>query len=181
MTRRLLAVLVLALVSRLALAGLLDQEVSFTEAEVQAAVDKNGKLQRSYGGFASVSLQQPPKISLGTPDGRISLSGSVLVTVVGQPPIPVDVQGFAGIRYDDQSKGFFLENPVATSVASPYLDRSSEAFVRRGVSLLMNSYFRSKPIHVLRDDASPQEATARWLLRAIRIEPGKVVATLSPF
>lgn len=181
MTRRILIVLALALVSRLAVAGLLDQEVSFTEAEVQAAVDKNGKLQRSYGGFASVSLQLPPRISLGTPDGRISLSGSVLVAVVGQPPIPVDVQGIAGIRYDDQSKGFFLENPVATSVASPHLDRSSEAFVRRGVSQLMNSYFRSKPIYVLRDDASPQEATARWLLRAIRIEPGKVVATLSPF
>jgi hypothetical protein len=181
MTLRILVVLVFALVSRLALAGLLDQEVSFTEAEVQAAVDKNGKLQRSYGGFASVSLQQPPKISLGMPDGRILLSGSVVIAVLGQPPIPVDVQGFAGIRYDDQSRGFFLENPVATSVASPHLDRSNEAFVRRGVSQLMSSYFRNKPIYVLSDDASPQKATARWLLRTIRIEPGRVVATLSPF
>jgi hypothetical protein len=178
--RRAFLGLVLAVAAPLASADLLEQEVSFTEAEVQAAVDRNGKMQRSYGGFATVALQQPPRIALGTPEGRISLSGSMLVAVVGQPPIPVEVQGVAGIRYDDRSKGFFLENPVATSVASPLLDRSSESFVRQGVSQLMNAYFRNKPIYVLRDDASLQEATMRWLLRAIRIEPGKVVATLSP-
>nr|MBL8411115.1 DUF1439 domain-containing protein [Dechloromonas sp.] len=179
-SRRLCITIALLVAAPLARAGLLDQEVSFTEAEVQAAVDRNGKMQRSYGGFATVALQQPPKVALGTPDGRISLSGSMLVAVVGQPPIPVDVQGVAGIRYDDRSKGFFLENPVATSVASPMLDRNSEPFVRQGVSQLMSAYFRSKPIYVLRDDASVQEATMRWLLRSVRIEPGKVVATLSP-
>lgn len=161
-------------------AGFLEHEVSFSEAEVQAAVDRNGKMQRSYGGFATVALQQPPKVALGTPDGRISLSGSMLVGIVGQQPIPVDVQGVAGIRYDDKSKGFFLENPVATSVSSPMLDKGSEPFVRQGVSQLMISYFRNRPVYVLRDDGSADEATMRWLLRSVRIEMGRVVAVLSP-
>jgi hypothetical protein len=33
----------------------------------------------------------------------------------------------------------------------------------------------------LRDDGTAQEATARWLLKSVRIEPGKVVAVLSAF
>jgi len=161
-------------------AGFLEHEVSFSEAEVQAAVDRNGKMQRSYGGFATVALQQPPKVALGTPDGRISLSGSMLVGIVGQQSIPVDVQGVAGIRYDDKSKGFFLENPVAISVTSPMLDKSTEPFIRQGVSQLMNSYFRNRPVYVLRDDGSTEEAAMRWLLRSVRIEAGRVVAVLSP-
>ena len=35
-------------------------------------------------------------------------------------------------------------------------------------------------VYVLREDGSLQERTARWLLRSIRIEPGRVAAVLSP-
>jgi len=35
-------------------------------------------------------------------------------------------------------------------------------------------------VYVLREDGSAEEIAARWLLRSIRIEPGKVVAILSP-
>jgi hypothetical protein len=45
----------------------------------------------------------------------------------------------------------------------------------------MAAYFREKPVYVLREDGSAEEKAARWLLRRIRIETGKVVATLSPF
>ena len=161
-------------------AGFLEHEVSFSEAEVQAAVDRNGTIRRSYGGLLTVTLQQPPKIALGVPEGRIALSGSMQVIIAGQAAIPVDVQGVAGLRYDDRSKGFFLENPVATSVSSPMLDKGTEPFIRQGVSQLMNTYFRNRPVYVLRDDGSTDEATMRWLLRSVRIEAGRVVAVLSP-
>jgi len=178
--RAITALLLTASLNVASAAGFFEHEVSFSEAEVQSAVDRNGKMQRSYGGFATVALQQPPRVTLGTPDGRISLSGSMLVGIVGQQPIPVDVQGVAGIRYDDKSKGFFLENPVATSVTSPMLDKGTEPFIRQGVSQLMISYFRNRPVYVLRDDGSTEEATMRWLLRSVRIEAGRVVAVMSP-
>ena len=45
---------------------------------------------------------------------------------------------------------------------------------------MMASYFRNRPVYVLREDGSLQEQAARWLLRSIRIEPGQVIAVLSP-
>jgi hypothetical protein len=51
---------------------------------------------------------------------------------------------------------------------------------RQAITQMMSAYFRSKPVHVLREDGSLQERTARWLLRSIRIEPGRVAAVLSP-
>jgi hypothetical protein len=44
----------------------------------------------------------------------------------------------------------------------------------------MTSYFRSKPVYILRENGTAQEQAARWLLRSIRIEPGRVAAILSP-
>ncbi|WP_374344579.1 DUF1439 domain-containing protein [Azonexus sp.] len=171
----------LALLPGLAAAGgFLEREVAFSEAQVQAAIDKSGSLERNYGGFVSISLQQPPRIALGTPAGLVTLTGAMQLTFAGQPAIPVDVTGTAGVRYDDRAKAFFLENPVATSVHSPALQKEAEPMVRQTVTRLMATYFRSRPVHVLRDNGSNEEIAARLWLRAIRIEPGRVVATLSP-
>ena len=127
-------------------AGLLDQEITFTEAEVRAGI-----------------------------------SAKMDIALLGNPPIPVEVKGNAGIRYDDQAKAFFLDNPTADSVESIALPREYEPNIRRAITQLLKAYFREKPVYVLREDGSAQEIAARWLLRAVRIEPGKVVATLSPF
>lgn len=161
-------------------AGFLEHEVSFSEAEVQAAIDKSKPFEKHYGGLITVALPQPPRITLGTPAGRATLVANMLVTLPGQPAVPVEVFGDAGIRYDDQAKAFFLESPQATSVSSPALQRNAEPLVRQAITQLMVGYFRSRPVYVLRDNASVSEATARWLLRAVRIEPGRVVATLGP-
>ncbi|MBK8890319.1 MAG: DUF1439 domain-containing protein [Dechloromonas sp.] len=64
----------------------------------------------------------------------------------GNPPIPLQVQGHAGIRYDDQAKAFFLENPVAEAVESVALPREFEPQVRRAVSQLIAAYFRDRPV-----------------------------------
>ena len=103
------------------------------------------------------------------------------VALLGNPPIPVDVVGSAGIRYDDHAKAFFLEKPVADSVRSPALRKEAEPEARRAVTALLSGYFRTKPVYVLREDGNAQELAARWLLRSVRIEPGRVIAILSPF
>ena len=70
--------------------------------------------------------------------------------------------------------------PQVEQVVSPALDPAAQPAARRALSRALAAWYASRPIHVLRSDASPQEATARWLLRSIRIEPGHVVAVLSP-
>jgi len=162
-------------------AGLLDQEISFTEAEVQAALARNTKTEMRYPGLIAVTLREAPTIRLGVPEGRAGIGARMDIALLGNPPIPVEVKGHAGIRYDDQTKAFYLDNPTADSVESIALPREYEPNIRRAVTQLLKAYFRDKPVYVLREDGSLQEATARKLLKAVRIEPGKVVATLSVF
>ena len=52
--------------------------------------------------------------------------------------------------------------------------------VRLAAGQLLASYLKARPVYVLRDNGPPQEAMARWLLKSVRIEPGRVVAVLSP-
>lgn len=165
----------------LSLAAFLDKEVSFSEAQIQAAIDKSKPQQLNYGGLLEVSLASPPKLTLGNPEGRAGIVARVDISLLGNPPIPVDVVGSAGIRYDDHAKAFFLEKPVVDSVRSPGLRKEAEPEARRAVMALLAGYFRSRPVYVLREDGNAQELAARWLLRSIRIEPGRVVAVLSPF
>jgi len=165
----------------LSLAAFLDKEVSFSEAQIQAAIDKSKPQKLNYGGLLEVSLVAPPKLTLGNPEGRAGIVARVDISLLGNPPIPVDVVGSAGIRYDDSAKAFFLEKPVADSVQSPALRKDAEPNARRAITALLVNYFRTKPVYVLREDGNAQELAARWLLRSIRIEAGRVIAVLSPF
>jgi hypothetical protein len=173
----------LALIASSALwgAGFLEREIYFSETDIQAQVEKSGTMQKSYGnGMVVVALIEPPKIVLGTPEGKLTLVARINVSLLGSPPVPVAFEGTSGLRYDDNSKAFFLENPVAQSVQSQAIGRESEPIARQAVTQLMTNYFRAKPVYILREDGSMQEKAARWLLRTIRIEPGRVTAVLSP-
>ena len=163
------------------LAGLLDREVTFSEAEIQGALAKSGTQARNYGGLMTVALAEAPHLTLGTPEGRVGIAARINIALLGNPAVPVNFTGTAGIRYDDTAKAFFLENPQTDSVESEALPKESEPAARRMVNNLITTYFRTKPVYTLRENGNAQELAARWLLRSVRIEPGKVVATLSPF
>ena len=179
---RMLLYCVLLMLSYCAHAGLLDQELSFDEAEVQAALVRKGPVEKRYGGLMSVRMENAPTIRIGTPEQRVTITGQVTISSpLARQPVPVDVVATAGIRYDDAAKAFFLEQPSAESVSSPQLSRDAEPLARQGVAALLKHYFQDRPVYVLREDGSMKEKAARWLLKSVRIEPGKVVATLSPF
>ena len=128
----------------------------------------------------SASRKQKSRQHSPSPDLKHEITaGSVSLCL--NRAVPVDVTGTAGIRYDDTSKAFFLENPVAHRVESQAIPKEAEANARQATNNLISAYFKAKPLYVLRDDGTPQEATARWLLKSIRIESGKAIATLSTF
>lgn len=162
-------------------AGFLEREIYFSEADIQTQLEKNSVMQKSYGnGMIVVALLEPPKIHLGEPEGKAAVAARLKVSLLGNPAVPVDVLATSGLRYDDNAKAFFLENPVANSVQSVGIPREAEPMARQAITQMMTAYFRSKPVYILREDGSPQERAARWLLRSIRIEAGRVAAVLSP-
>lgn len=182
MKRKITALLLFALLGFCANlpAALLEREIAFSEAQIQEALAKSGTQPRNYGGLMTVALAEAPRIELGTPANRVGIAARVNIAVLGNPAVPVDVTGNAGIRYDDSAKAFFLESPQIDSLESQALPRDSEASARRVINSLITAYFRSKPVYSLRQNGSAEELAARWLLRSVRIEPGRVVATLSP-
>lgn len=179
--RKLFTSLLLIFATLPAGAGIGEREITFSEPEVQAVLERKGRQEKTYAGILLVALREAPNIRLGQIPGRITLSGRVFVTLVGNPALPVDVTGNAGLRYDDASKAFYLENPVVDTVETAALPREAQVMARQMVSQFIAAYFRNRPVYQLREDGSLAEQTARWLLKAIRIEDGRVVATLSPF
>jgi hypothetical protein len=53
-----------------------------------------------------VALLEPPKIHLGTPEGKAAVAARLQVSLLGNPAVPVDVLGTSGLRYDDNAKAF---------------------------------------------------------------------------
>lgn len=178
-TRFVLLALFLALTSRVGAAPF-DREVAISEAEIRNSLLKAGPQSQNYGGWMTVSLREAPAITLGQPAGRVGIAARLYIALLGGSAIPVDVTGTAGIRYDDHAKAFYLENPVADTVESQAIPPEAAPKARQAINTLIANYFRKKPVYVLREDGSAEEIAARWLLRSIRIEPGKIVATLSP-
>ena len=159
----------------------LEQEISFSEADIQNELAKRGPLEKRYGDLLIASMPEAPRIQLGEPAERLTIHACVLLSLAGAPAVPVDLRGTAGLRYDDQEKAFYLDQPAAESVHAPGLDPQWRGLIEHSLSRMLKSYFRKTPAYRLRPDASPQESTARWLLRSVRIAPGRVIAVLAPF
>ena len=179
MQQKLTALLFAALVSFTTggWAGLLDKEIAFSEAQIQTALAKAGPQQKNYGGLMTVSLLDPPQITLGVPEGKVGIIARVHVAVLGQPAIPVDVTATpASLQRHRQA--FFLENPVAHSVG-----RAPAPRIRAGRSQ-RDQYgdrqlFPEQTRLVLREDAARGSRSPL----AAALDPhrtGKVVAVLSP-
>lgn len=160
-------------------AALLDREIAISEAEVQNSLLKAGPQTKNYG-WMTVSLRDAPSITLGNPEGRVGIAARLYIALLGGGAVPVDVTGTAGVRYDDRNKAFYLDHPVAETIESQAIPPDAKPGALQAINALIVSYFRQKPVYVLRENGSAEEIAARWLLRSIRIEPGKVVATLSP-
>jgi hypothetical protein len=177
------AMLLLAVLSLVAAnaAAFLEKEIVFSEAEVQAALERRAPVERKYGSLVTLAMATPPQISFARDDGRAGVSARLDVTLLGGRPVAVDVVGNAGIRYDDAAKAFFLESPLVESLQSPGLPRDIEPAVRQAASQYLAGYVRTRPVYVLRADGPLEERTAHWLLKSVRIERGRVVAVLSPF
>ena len=153
-----------------------DMELSFTERELQAALNKADMSTRLLDGLVVVSVTGQPQAKLGQPPERIGIAAQLSIKVVGLPAMPANVKGTSGLRYDDAQKAFFLDAPQLDAVTAPLLPKAMEGAARTAITRQLAASFSKTPVYSLKTDGSLKEQAARQTLKSIRIEPDRIVA-----
>ena len=169
-----------ALLAACAGGGPAELSLSFSEAEVQAALDKAEKSRDLLDGLLRVSVEGSPQVRLGEPAERIGLQTRLSIRVSGVGAMPATVKASSGLRYEATAKAFFLDAPRIDSIEAPLLPRALEATARNVITRQLNASFAQTPVYTLKSDGSLKEQAARGLLKSVRIERSRVVAVFSP-
>jgi hypothetical protein len=151
-------------------------ELSFTERELQAALNKADMSTRLLDGLVVVSVTGQPQVKLGQPPERIGIAAQLSIKVVGLPAMPANVKGSSGLLYDDAQKAFFLEAPQLDAVTAPLLPKAMEGAARAAITRQLAASFSNTPVYSLKTEGSLKEQAARQTLKSIRIEPDRIVA-----
>lgn len=154
--------------------------LSFSEAEVQAALDKAEKSRELLDGLLRISVEGSPQVRLGEPPERIGLQARLSIRVSGVGAMPATVKASSGLRYEPMAKAFFLEAPRVESIEAPLLPRALEGPARNAITRQLEASFAQTPVYTLKPDGSLKEQAARGLLKSVRIERSRVVAVFSP-
>ena len=169
-----------ALLAACAGGGPAELSLSFSEAEVQAALDKAEKSRDLLDGLLRVSVEGSPQVRLGEPAERIGLQTRLSIRVSGVGAMPATVKASSGLRYEATAKAFFLDAPRIESIEAPLLPRALEGTARNVITRQLNASFAQTPVYTLKSDGSLKEQAARGLLKSVRIERSRVVAVFSP-
>ena len=151
-------------------------ELSFTERELQAALNKADMSKRLLDGLVVVAVEGQPQVKLGQPPERIGLTAQLSIKVVGLPAMPASVKGSSGLRYDETLKAFFLDAPQLDAVTAPLLPKALEGATRAAITRQLAASFSQTPVYSLKADGSLKEQAARQTLKSIRIDPDRIVA-----
>ena len=151
-------------------------ELSFTERELQAALNKADMSKRLLDGLVLISVVDSPQVKLGTLPERIGLTAQLSIKVVGLPALPASVSGSSGLRYDQTQKAFFLDTPQLDAVTAPLLPKALEGATRTAITRQLAASFSQTPVYSLKADGSLKEQAARQTLKSIRIDPERIVA-----
>ena len=151
-------------------------ELSFTERELQAALNKADMSKRLLDGLVVVAVEGQPQVKLGQPPERIGIATHLSIKVVGLPAIPAMVKGSSGLRYDETLKAFFLDAPQLDAVTAPLLPKALEGATRAAITRQLAASFSQTPVYSLKADGSLKEQAARQTLKSIRIDPDRIVA-----
>jgi len=151
-------------------------ELSFTEKELQAALNKADMSTRLLDGLVVVTVEGQPQLKLGQPPERIGISAQLSIKVVGLPAMPASVKGSCGLRYDEPQKAFFLEAPQLDAVTAPLLPKALEGAAKTAITRQLAASFSQTPVYSLKADGSLKEQAARQTLKSVRIDPDRIVA-----
>ena len=167
----------LALTVALAACGAATFTVTRTQAELQAKLAPRFPVTREKY-LVSVTLSDP-KVLLRQADTHVGLD---LATEVRSPltaPLAGRVAVMGVPYYDPERKSFYLREPRIERVDFPGFDLARHEKTRLALEAAVALVLQTTPVYTL-EDRNFKEATAKHLLKEVRVADGKLQFTLGP-
>ena len=161
-----------------AVAGLLGNQIAFTQPQLQHALDQ--RFPRDYnklGGLVTLAVMHP-RLSIPSGSHRLQLDFDVGVGALGQHPSSPSGH-FAvssGLRFDTHTLGLHLDQPQLESVDLPALGGAMNTTGGELINQWLSDYARDEPVYRF-DDSLLQRLQSRRI-GATTIENGQVVVHL---
>ncbi len=162
-----------------AVGAMLGSQVTFTQPQLQRALDRNfPKDYDKLGGLASLRLDNPTlsipydshRLRLGFEVGTMALGGNV-------PIASGRILISSGLRFDPQTLGLHLQDPVIESIDMAGLGGGVKELPRELINAWLAQYARDEPVYRL-DDSLVQRLLSRRI-GSTDIEHGVVVMNVS--
>jgi hypothetical protein len=154
--------------------------LTFSEAEIQSRLDAAPPFTRTYLGVVQVTLDNP-RVSLVDGSERIRAGSDVAVRVgLGSREIsvPGSVEASGGVRFQPETGEFFLTDPVVEHLSVPGIPEEHAPRVAGAIERALRIYYDRNPIYTL-EATDVKQATARLLLRDVRVADRHLVVTLA--
>jgi hypothetical protein len=162
-----------------AVGAMLGSQVTFTQPQLQRALDRSfPKDYDKLGGLASLRLGNPT-LSIPYDSHRLRLAFNVdALALDSEVPIASGrISISSGLRFDTQTLGLHLQDPVIESIEMPSLGGALKEGPRELVNTWLAQYARDEPVYKL-DDSLVQRLVSRRI-GSTEIEHGVVVMNVS--
>jgi len=160
------------------LGAMLGSQVTFTQPQLQHALNRNfPKEYDKLGGLVSLRLTNPT-LSIPYDSARLRLDFDVGLSAMGSSSLATSGH-FAlssGLRFDPQTRGLHLQDPVIESVDVPALGGVMSGTSRELLSSWLDDYALEEPVYRL-DNSLLDRISARRI-DSTAIERGVVVINL---
>ena len=160
------------------LGALLGSQVTFTQPQLQHALDGNfPKQYERLGGLVSLRLTNPT-LSIPYDSSRLRLDFDVGLSAMGSSSLATTGH-FAlssGLRFDMGTRGLHLQDPVIEAVDVPALGGVMNGSSRELLNAWLSDYARDEPVYRL-DNSLLDRISARRI-ESTRIERGVIVVNL---
>lgn len=157
---------------------MLGSQVTFTQPQLQHSLNRNfPKQYERLGGLVSLRLTNPT-LSIPHDNTRLRLSFDIRLSAMDSTSM--ETLGHftlsSGLRFDQDTQGLHLRDPVIESVDLPGLGGVMNATSRELLSAWLSDYAREEPVYRL--DSSLLERISARRIESTDIERGLVVVKL---
>lgn len=151
----------------------------FSEPQLQQALADRLPIRKSYYLIFVVTLDNP-RVHLVEGSDRVNAGLDVAFNIrLNNNPLPLSgsVDASGAVRYEPATGQFFLTDPKVEQLSVKGIPAKYEKPVATILSLLLDEYYRTRPIYTLKQ-ANFKQAVARLVLQSVEVKAQELVVTL---